>query len=228
MKQGHHEHHGMDESKPHVQVNTFYSQGKVTVEVRDSQNNNVNLEETHEKNMHLIIVSADLENFLHVHPVENDAGDFEAELALSEGLYFAYVDINPVAMNHTIQPATLDVGEKNQLPEVDWLSIKKDDTHDKEEQGKKISFTHSEIRAQQPVSLHFDTHGEKLLPYLGALGHVVVLDSKGEKFLHVHPISEDSLEFEAVFPSPGIYKLWIEVRFEDTGVVAFPFIIEAV
>lgn len=104
MKHDHHQYHEMDENLPEVQVTTTYNSGIVTVKVRDLHNMAVSLAETHEKRMHLVIVSADLETFLHVHPVENDSGDFEVKLELPPGRYLAFADINPVGMTYVIKP----------------------------------------------------------------------------------------------------------------------------
>ncbi len=53
-----------------------------------------------------------------------------------------------------------------------------------------------------------------------------LLNGDATQFIHVHPASEDVPEFEAQFPFPGFYKLWVEFKFADSGVPAFPFIVE--
>lgn len=226
MKHDQHEHHAMDENLPEVQVNTAYNSGTVTIEVRDAHNNTVTLTETHEKRMHLVIVSADLETFLHVHPIENDSGDYEVKLELPEGRYLAFADINPVGMSYVIEPITITVGEEAETPEIDWKSLVKNESSTKEFEGKTVTFQHPELIAGESATLSFDLHDDTPLPYLGALGHVVVLDEQGTRFIHVHPTSTDQTVFEAQFPFPGFYKLWAEFKFADTGVLAFPFIVE--
>lgn len=226
MKHDHHEHHAMDENLPKVQVNTAYDSGIVTVEVRDADNNAVTLTETHEKRMHLVIVSTDLETFLHVHPIENDSGDYEVELELPEGRYLAFADINPVGMSYVIEPITITVGEAAETPEIDWDSLVEKESLTKVFEGKTVTFQHPELIAGKSATLSFDLHDDEPLPYLGALGHVVVLDEQGTRFIHVHPTSNDQTIFEAQFPYPGFYKLWAEFKFTDAGVLAFPFIVE--
>lgn len=226
MKHDQHEHHAMDESLPKVQVNTAYNSGIVTVEVRDADNNAVTLTETHEKRMHLVIVSADLETFLHVHPIENASGDFEVVLELPPGRYLAFADINPVRMTYVIEPITITVGKVTDIPSIDWEMLAERDSATKEVEGKTVTFHHPKLTAGKSAALSFDLNGETPLPYLGALGHVVVLDEQGEKFIHVHPVSEDKPVFEAQFPSPGFYKLWVEFKFSDAGVLAFPFVMK--
>ncbi|MFP3355790.1 hypothetical protein R0K17_00400 [Planococcus sp. SIMBA_143] len=226
MKQEHHHHHGADKHLPEVFVNTSYNSGIVTVEVRNADGLKASLAETHEKRMHLVIVSADLETFVHVHPVENDSGNYEVELALSDGKYFSFADINPVDMTYSIKPVPITVGEITEVKTPNWQLLKENDRSIKEIGGKTVGFEHPPITAGKPVVLSFDLHGESPLPYLGALGHVVVLNEDATQFIHVHPASEDVPEFEAQFPFPGFYKLWVEFKFADSGVLAFPFIVE--
>ena len=226
MKHDQHQHHEMDEKLPKVQVKTTYNSGIVTVEVRDAQNNAVPLTETHEKRMHLVIVSADLETFLHVHPVENESGDYEVELELPSGRYLAFADINPVGMSYVIEPIGITVGEGAATPEMNWDLLVENESLTKEFEGKTVTFQHPDLIAGKSATLSFDLHDDAPLPYLGALGHVVVLDEQGTRFIHVHPTSNDQTVFEAQFPSPGFYKLWAEFKFADAGVLAFPFIVE--
>ncbi|WP_434402761.1 hypothetical protein M1Q06_08360 [Planococcus sp. 11815] len=221
-----HKHHDMDEKLLEVQVNTTYNSGIVTIKVRDKENNAVALTETHEKRMHLVITSAGLETFLHVHPIENASGDFEVEVELPPGRYLAFADITPVGMTYVIEPITITVGKVTETPSIDWEMLAERDSATKEVEGKTVTFHHPKLTAGKSAALSFDLNGETPLPYLGALGHVVVLDEQGEKFIHVHPVSEDKPVFEAQFPSPGFYKLWVEFKFSDAGVLAFPFVMK--
>lgn len=226
MKQEHSPHHEMNEKQSEVLVNAIYKPGKATVTVRDMAGKAVPLTETHGKRMHLVIVSADFETFLHVHPAENHSGDFEAALELLPGHYAAFADIHPVDMVYAIEPLTITVGGATDLPAIDWETLAENENSTKEAAGKTVRFQHPELIAGKPATLTFDLDGEHPLPYLGALGHVVVIDEQGTRFIHVHPVSEDRTVFEAQFPSPGFYKLWAEFKFADTGVLAFPFILK--
>jgi len=48
-------------------------------------------------------------------------------------------------------------------------------------------------------------------PYLGASGHLVALREGDLAFLHVHP-EADRLAFDAQFPSPGRYRLFLQIK----------------
>lgn len=226
MNNHHHEHHEKSSGASEVQVNTTYNSGCVTITIRDLHNQPVDLTETHEKKIHLIIVSADLENFIHVHPIENESGDYEVDVNLPEGRYLAFVDINPVGLNYTIEPNTITVGESFHTAEINWETLIESDRSTKEFEGKKVTFQRPQLIAGKSATLSFDLNNETPLPYLGALGHVVVLDEHGKQFLHVHPISSDQTVFEANFPSAGFYKLWAEFNFSDLGVMHFPFAVK--
>ena len=49
--------------------------------------------------------------------------------------------------------------------------------------------------------------------YLGAKGHLVALREGDLAYLHVHA-EEDRLAFEATFPTPGRYRLFLQVQVE--------------
>lgn len=226
MNNNHHEHHGISSGASEVRLNVTYDDGRVVITLRDLHNQPVELTETHEKKMHLIIVSADLENFIHVHPIENESGDYEVDVELSSGRYLAFVDIDPVGLNYTIEPNTLTVGDSSHFAEIDWEALIESDHSTKEFEGKKVTFQRPQLIAGKSATLSFELNDENPLPYLGALGHVVVLDEYGKQFIHVHPTSNDQTVFEANFPSAGFYKLWAEFNFSDTGVMHFPFAVK--
>jgi cation transport ATPase len=52
---------------------------------------------------------------------------------------------------------------------------------------------------------------DDLQEYLGALGHLVALRDGDLAYLHVHP-DADSLSFDAEFPTPGTYRLFLQFR----------------
>lgn len=73
--------------------------------------------------------------------------------------------------------------------------------------------------------MNFDLKGAEPKPYLGALGHVVILDENAENFIHVHPVSDDEPVFKTEFTKSGVYKIWAEFKFGEQ-VNAYPFVIE--
>ena len=60
----------------------------------------------------------------------------------------------------------------------------------------------------------------KLQRYLGAWGHMLIASSDAIDMMHEHPFLADggpNVEFEAVFPRPAVYRVW--VQFQSDGVV---------
>ena len=148
----------------------------------------------HTKQVHLILVSRDLEHFRHVHPKATEdqwsaqvrppaPGDYRVvadvkhdgrALALTGDLT---VDGDPVA---TGQPAA------------------------------EATFKEQELTAGRPVTLEFEAPG-RTQPYLGAAGHLVVMREGDLEYLHVHP-KKDELAFGAGFPEAGRYVMFLEYR----------------
>ena len=84
-----------------------------------------------------------------------------------------------------------------------------------------MTFIIHDAASKQPIT--------DLESYLGAVGHVVALDRNAEKYLHVHPLDEQTkgpeAQFMTTFPSSGIYKIWGQFQYEGK-VFTVPFVIE--
>ena len=70
-----------------------------------------------------------------------------------------------------------------------------------------------------------------LEPYLGAMGHLVIISTDGRDYVHAHPLSEVKtapegvVEFAAHFPKAGIYKAWGQFQ-RGGSVFTVPFVLE--
>ncbi len=68
-----------------------------------------------------------------------------------------------------------------------------------------------------------------LQPYLGAVGHIVILSADLGMYLHVHPIedktNEPDAKFITWFPKSGIYKIWGQFQ-QEGKVFIVPFVVE--
>jgi hypothetical protein len=67
-----------------------------------------------------------------------------------------------------------------------------------------------------------------LQPYMGAMGHLVVLSSDGKQYVHAHPADAKTglgnrVVFMAHIMEPGLYKGWGQFRRMDT-VRVLPFV----
>ncbi|KFN04622.1 hypothetical protein D0U04_14490 [Bacillus clarus] len=214
-----HETNGNSEVTPKVS----YANGEITIELKDKNNNVPELEVSHKKLMHLIVVSSDLKEYHHLHPEKKNNGVYSQKFNLPDNFYKVFVDIKPKDLNYSVEPIQLHVGETHKEQRENDLVVDTDFT--KTINNQTVELTTREFEVNKEIKLNFDVKNAKLEPYLGALGHVVILDENGEKFIHVHPVSNDKTVFETKFNKPGVYKLWAEFKFGEQ-VNAYPYVIE--
>ncbi|SEN82258.1 hypothetical protein [Lihuaxuella thermophila] len=175
----------------------------------------------HEKKMHLIIVSQDLSYFHHIHPEFKGNGKFQITTQFPHGgKYKLIADLIPKGGTQTTQTTWVDV-EGTPAKSAD---LKPDQTMVQTVDGKEIKLSFDkEIKPGQEVMLNFQIKDAKtkqpvtdLQPYLGAVGHVVILSADTENYLHVHPMDEKATgpdaRFHTTFPRGGIYKIWGEFQ----------------
>ncbi|MEH7009847.1 hypothetical protein V7087_03380 [Neobacillus niacini] len=213
-------HSGESEVTPSLQdVN-----GELIITLKDIEGKPVSdLEVNHEKLLHLIVVSTDLKEYQHLHPQTNEPGVFKISHSLRTGEYKAFVDIKPKGKVYKVEPITFKVGEKH--IEHNEGSLMVDSELTKEAGGHKVSLLPSSLKTNEEIQLTFDLGGETPEQYLGALGHVVILDEKGENYIHVHPLEGNEPVFATKFSDPGVYKIWAEFKFNGE-VFVYPYVVE--
>lgn len=216
----HSSHDGPNEVVTSVQAD----KEEIRIFLKDTAGNPVNeLEVNHEKLLHFIVVDENLQKYVHVHPEQTDHGKFVIANMLPEGAYKAYIDMKPKNLNYHVEPISFVVGSPSGLMKKDTLKPDKQLTQQID--GETVSLKLSSNDTNKPVTLAFDLDKTNLSPYLGAIGHVVILDESGQKFLHVHPTNESEAVFETQFQQPGLYKIWAEFK-QNGKVRAFPFVVE--
>ena len=189
-------------------------------------------ETVHEKKLHLIIVRDGLDRFAHIHPEIDPAGNITGTFTFpTAGKYRLYADHKPAGKEPVAAIAEVIVaGTPPPRPELvsnvpgrvmgDDLAAEIVIEKAKTGATTRISFTLFDA-ADKPVA--------DLQPYLGAMGHLVVLSADGKQYVHSHPLdgtsSDSAVAFEAHFPQPGIYKGWGQFRRSDT-VHDVPFVVE--
>ncbi len=189
-------------------------------------------ETVHEKKLHLIIVRDGLDRFAHVHPDMDRAGNITGAFTFpTAGKYRLYADYKPAGGKQATSIAELDVaGTPPPRPElvpnapgrVKAAELVADIAVEKAgaDGATRISFTLFDA-AHKPII--------DLQPYLGAMGHLVVLSADGKQYVHSHPLEEKSsggaVAFAAHFPNPGIYKGWGQFRRSGT-VHDVPFVVK--
>lgn len=203
----------------------------VTIRVTEAGGNAVEkFDINHEKEMHLIVVSKDLGFFNHIHPVYKGDGTFEVTTAFpASGEYKLIADYIPDGGGATTKSAWLTVGGKpgpsakvvpdEQLSRtVDGVEVTLEAKHLMADMEVALNFAMKEAATKEPIT--------DLQPYLGAVGHVVILSADAEQYLHVHPVDEKAkgpdATFMTTFPHAGVYKIWGQFkRGGETFVVPF-------
>lgn len=219
------EHHEHQEQKQEGQVLSqfHYEDGSIHIRLTDLSNNPIPLEVNHEKLLHLIIVDESLNQYTHLHPTKVSEGEFTVEKTLSNGKYKAFIDIKPKGLDYSIKPIPFEVGNSDEGSQTNH--IVSDSSLTKTVEGKTVKLKMSSTKPNEPITLSFELDQSNLEPYLGAMGHVVILDKKANHFLHVHPEREDQPVFVTQFEKEGIYKIWAEFK-QENKVRVFPFVVE--
>jgi hypothetical protein len=232
-----------------------------TIKVLDAESGEPvkDFEIVHDKLMHLIVVKKDLSWFNHIHPKHEGNGVFTVATTLPSGGDFKlYADYTPKGGEQEVAPHELSVeGVSTAGPKLvadkatgAWLT-KKVIAHPEGEPQAKGGATYevalmpmpAKLEVGKDAMLHFQVRDAKgqpikdLQPYLGAMGHAVILSEDTKSFLHSHPMAEGEehdmskmgdgkmdmskmkesappksggpdVMFHTNFPTAGLYKAW--------------------
>ncbi|MDZ4686603.1 MAG: hypothetical protein SH850_16150 [Planctomycetaceae bacterium] len=191
------------------------------------------LEPTHEKLMHLILVRDALDQFLHLHPKVTDDGRAKIDLTVPEpGLYHVYVDYQPTGGQPGTARTTLTVaGDSRPAAELKTTApgevvageLSADIAIAAGSDGKSqtITFRLKDRQTGDPV--------KDLEPYLGAMGHLVVIQAATKAYIHAHPEhgtgAASDVAFEVHTPAAGQYAGWAQFQ-RGGAIVTVPFVFE--
>ncbi|RCW48459.1 hypothetical protein [Paenibacillus prosopidis] len=206
---------------------------ELTIQITDEDGKPVSeFDINHEKLLHLIVVNHDLSFFNHIHPEFQGDGKFTVNTSFpAGGEYKLFADFIPTGGSNI----TLSEWVNVEGQEGEHTAITPDEKLVKEVEGKEAELALSGTKPEEEVTLTFNIRDAKtkegidsLEPYLGAVGHVVILSADAEHYLHVHPLDEKATgpaaEFATSFPQSGTYKIWGQFQHEGK-VFTVPFVV---
>jgi hypothetical protein len=190
--------------------------------------------EVHERIFHLFVVSQDLRHFEHTHPTLAADGSLEVDVTLPRaGAYQLYTDFLPEGGTpQLLQRALLTSGfaEDPASGRARLAADIREKTDGDITVALQISAGEGLVAGRQEMfRLRLSDTNTKLPirdlePFLGAPAHALIISEDLVDAVHSHPLEEFSrptgpdIVFDAVFPRPGFYKLW--VQFQRQGRVA--------
>ncbi|MEX1079146.1 MAG: heavy-metal-associated domain-containing protein [Homoserinimonas sp.] len=178
---------------------------------------------SHEKDLHLIVVRTDGSEYRHVHPTLNEhTGLWSTPWEWAEaGSYRVYADFVPAVEDgpdKVTLTRTIDVAGEIDLAPVTESNTDHVDGYEVMVVGSLTAGSTSELtlsvsRDGEPVTT--------LEPYLGAFGHLVALRDGDLAYLHVHAEGDEpkagdtagpDITFAAEAPTAGRYLLYLDFQ----------------
>jgi hypothetical protein len=186
----------------------------------------------HEKLVHLIVVREGLDEFAHLHPEVGSDGRMTGEYSFPQsGKFLLFADYRAQGQSQGLASGTISVmGEDasalalspNESPEVAFDRGSAHIKIEKRAAATVMSFQLLDLDGKPMAPLE---------PYLGAMGHLVIISANGQSYVHAHPIGSQTqapdgiVEFEAHFPAPGLYKAWGQFQI-DGAITTVPYVID--
>jgi len=213
------------------------------------------LVESHERPMHLIVVSQDLAQFQHVHPTPtNQPGEYRVAVQFpAPGTYLLFDEFTRPNGQDLVQRDTLTVGG----PSGGAVALA-EDRSPKVVDGVRVALQGAgNVRAGQDARLVFRLEDPRtgdgvrdLQLYLGAPAHAVILSQDARTFVHTHgevpgdgsgshdagtadrggsgqPEYGPEIAIHQTFPAPGLYKVWGQFQAHDGRIITADFVVRA-
>lgn len=168
------------------------------------------------KLLHLYVISADLSDFRHLHPVLGDDGTWSARVAVAEaGDHRVVAELTPagsgrpVALGVTVPVPGRGAGPQAQQEGGDGvLSAAAEGPGEVGPDGRLTMLVRTQRGGAVPLG-----------SYLGTSAHLTGFRTDGGQFVHVHPYGEPEqtedgtrLTFHTTFEQPGDYRFFLQVR----------------
>ncbi len=193
----------------------------------------------HEKIMHFIVVRKDLQQFQHLHPDFNSqTGEFSVHVTFpTDGPYRIFPDFTPTPENPQKLTVTLNedinVGDQNKYKAV---AVTPDTKTSKAAGAYTVDYyfpdtLKSQTNLEYGLTASLPNELVELEPYLGAMGHSVIIKEGSLDFIHAHAGEmmnmegmspgdphaghqgePDTINFSTTFPEAGIYKIFTQFQ----------------
>ena len=191
--------------------------------------------DVHERNLHLFVISRDLSQFAHLHPELGHDGTFVLRHELAAGEYMLVADFLPAGgTSQIVQRAVVTPGYAGPLfgPPADLAPTAAEQAAG----GMRITMEAASPVARRETVVRFRMADlasgvpvTDLEPYLGASGHMIIVNQSMTAAIHAHPdgaaTSGPVVTFAPVFPAPGRYKLWAQFQ-RHGAIVTAAFVID--
>jgi hypothetical protein len=169
----------------------------------------------HDAKVHFILIRQGLDTFAHLHPeVDAATGVLSAEYTFPKGgVYHLFADYQEPGGMPMTATTRVEVGG-----DASPAAVLKADVPGLlvgEMIAAKVSVDGAKAGAEAKVRFEIldgDKPATDLEPYMGAMGHLVIVSADGKQYVHAHPDenseAKNVVTFGAAFPSPGLYKGW--------------------
>jgi hypothetical protein len=167
----------------------------------------------HERVMHFIVVRDAFDEFQHLHPTVADDGFATIEIAFPmAGTYWLFVDCQAKGeAQQTVRHEIIIAGDPPAAPELKAIVpvvviVAETKTEVSVQRGEGewlVTFAHRDLDGHSLTDLE---------PYLGAMGHLVVIGAGTGEYVHAHAETQSAtdgrVKFAAHIARPGFYKAW--------------------
>ncbi len=175
--------------------------------------------QTHnEHKVHFVLVSANFKDYLHLYPeYRNGVWNVSANMP-SVGTYYAYVDIVPVKGSPVVLRSDLVVRDPS-TENIAYPGLNPDMVAVTDGIQSKLTVEPAMVGVESKLSFSLSSAGkpaDTIKPYLGSLGHVVVMhQGEADSYVHVSPLmvqdeTKGIVDFAATFEKKGRYTAFAE------------------
>jgi uncharacterized membrane protein/FtsH-binding integral membrane protein len=201
------------------------------------------LARVHEYFLHLIVVSPDLGFFDHVHPEPQPDGSFTIDYTFpSGGSYLLFADITPKGARSQVfrLPVSTTGSSSTTMPSITTAQLAPSPALAKPLAADPtiVAELHTSPRTSMAgmhsqLLFRLSRNGQPITdlePYIGAMGHCVIVSDDTQSYLHSHPEQllapkpdargGPEVAFHTRFPKPGRYKIWGQFKRGEQILVA--------